>query len=431
MPLKPIATDRQVAALKPSEKPYEASVDKSRGLYVRVFPTGSKQFELRYTAVNGSRRRHTLGLYPDLSLSQARAKAAAHRVNVTEGRDPAAELAAEKERARTGETLNELAQAYWAAAARGLHGGRRRPKRASTLDTERRWWRNHVERTLGRRRFTEIRRADVKIFMRELATDSGLAPASLASVGSLVQAVLGFAVHEDRLDANPAAGLARPLALTSRDRLLSDQALGELWRAATVASRPRGEGERSEDIHARLGPEMGLAIRLLILSLTRRTEVAGARWGEFDLDAKLWTIPAVRAKARHLHVVPLTPDMLEVLTLARRLNPKGETVFPAQKGFGDHLDPHAITRAFTRILERRKLGHGSPHDVRRSGATTLVGRYGISRLVVGYVLGHTAKEGAAVTSVYDRHSYIPEKRHALSAWAEHLRALGHAAARER
>jgi integrase len=422
MSAKQVGTDRQIAALKPAEKPYECSIDGSRGLRVRVFPAGTKQFEFRYTATNGARRRHLLGAYPDVSLSAARDKAATLRVSVTDGADPAAERAAERERARTGETLSELAEAYWKAAVVGLHGGRKRPKRASTIAKERKWWR-HIEPKLGSKRFAEIRRADVKTFMRELATDSGLSPASIADIGALVQAVLGFAVHEDRLDANPAIGLARPLAVTSRDRMFNDAALGVILRAAIAASAERGEGLSRDDKLARLGPAMGLAIRLLILTLARRNEVAGARWEEFDLNAKLWTIPSERAKAKHLHVVPLTDDMIAVLDSIRRLHPGEDYLFPSSGPNEEHLDPHSITRAFARIVARHKLAHGSPHDVRRTGATTLVGRYGVSRLVVGLLLGHTPKEGAAVTSVYDRHSYIPEKRDALEKWERHLQLL--------
>jgi integrase len=169
---------------------------------------------------------------------------------------------------------------------------------------------------------------------------------------------------------------------------------------------------------------MGLAMRLLMLTLARRNEVAGARWDEFDLGAKLWTIPSARAKANHLHVVPLTGDMIAVLESIRRLHPHEDYLFPSSGPSGEHLDPHAITRAFARIVARRKLGQGSPHDVRRTGATTLVGRYGVTRLVVGLLLGHTPKEGAAVTSIYDRHSYLPEKREALEKWERHLQLLG-------
>lgn len=81
--------------------------------------------------------------------------------------------------------------------------------------------------------------------------------------------MLGFALHEDRLDANPAVGLARPLALTSRDRMFGDDALAVIWKAASVASRRSGGDVKVDEIHARLSPEMGLAVRLLMLTLTQ------------------------------------------------------------------------------------------------------------------------------------------------------------------
>ena len=110
-----LSTDRQIAALKPADQVYEMSVGDSRGLGVRVFPTGLKQFEFRYVATNGTRRRLCLGAYPDLSLAKARSKVAALRIAVVDGGDPVAEMTAARERARTGETLDELAEAYWQA----------------------------------------------------------------------------------------------------------------------------------------------------------------------------------------------------------------------------------------------------------------------------------------------------------------------------
>ncbi|WP_291839391.1 site-specific integrase [Brevundimonas sp.] len=415
-----LTTDRQISGLKPADKVYEMGIGGSRGLGVRVFPTGLKQFEFRYVAANGTRRRLGLGAYPDLSLAEARAKVAGLRIAVVDGGDPVAEKTAARERARTGETLDELAEAYWQAATVGLHGGRRRPKREVTLSNERQMWRNHIKTPLGARPFTGIRRADVKVFMRKLVTDSGLAAASVASIGAVLHAVLGFAVLEERIESNPALGLARPLALTSRERMFDDAALRTLWDAASEASVPRGPGEKTAGVHARLEPAMGLAIQLLMLTLTRRNEVAGARKTEFDRTAKIWTIPSERAKAKHQHVVPLGDDALEVLEVAWALDPGSPYLFPSARSPGQHLDPHAITRAFARTCARRKLAVGSPHDVRRSGATTLTGRYGVSRFVVGLVLGHTPNEGAAVTSVYDRHTYVPEKRAALELWANHV-----------
>ena len=419
-----LATDRQIAALKPAAKAYEKKVSGTRGLGVRVFPSSSKQFELRYLTESGKRRRLVLGLYPGLSLAEAKAKAATMRVAVHEGLDPVGERTAARDRAReeakAGDTLDQLAEAYWSAAEVGLHGGRRKPKRAVTIQNERSVWKNHIQRPLGGREFAEIRRADVKAFMRTLITEKGLSAASVASIGGVLHAVLGFGVLEERLESNVAAGLARPLALTSRERMFDDAALGVLWRAAVEASTPRTPGEKTAGVHARLEPVMGLAIQLLMLTLTRRNEVAGALKTEFDLDAKVWIIPSTRAKARHQHVVPLGPDCLTVLEEAFALDPESPFVFPSVRAPDQHLDPHAITRAFARTCARRKIAVGSPHDVRRSGATTLTGRYGVTRFVVGLVLGHTPSEGAAVTGVYDRHTYLPEKRSALAAWAGHL-----------
>jgi integrase len=171
---------------------------------------------------------------------------------------------------------------------------------------------------------------------------------------------------------------------------------------------------------------MALALRFLILTLTRRTEVAGARRSEVDLKAALWTIPAERAKSKRTHVVPLSPEAVEVLEAAMQVpSAGGGFIFPSPADAERHLDPHAMTRAVARLCKRLKVPAGSPHDFRRSGATTLTGEaYGFRRFVVGKVLGHNAQDGAAVTSVYDRNEYLSDKRAALEAWAGHVLRLG-------
>lgn len=420
-----VTTDRQIAALKPAAQRTEVTIGGSRGLSVVVYPTGAKSFVLRYVALNGERRRLRLGNYPGLSLADAKDKAAGLRVEVLDGSDPGAERAAARKAARTGDTLEELAEAYWAAAAKGLHGGRKMPKRASTIGNEKGLWSNHIKTELGQRRFAEIKRADVKSFMRDLATKSELRPATVASIGAVLSNILGFAVHEDRMEANPALGLTRPLGWDSRSRLFDDNALHVILETLEEASAVRDADGRRGDKHARMGPEMALGTLFLILTLSRRTEAAGALWAEIDLRTKLWTIPADRSKAKHIHVVPLSQAAIDILERAKALpSAGGPYVFPSPSDPEKHLDPHAITRAIARICERRELPPGSPHDFRRSGATTLTGeRYGQRRFIVGKVLGHTSHEGSAVTSVYDRNEYLAEKRIALAAWAQHIAML--------
>ncbi|MNS45832.1 Prophage CP4-57 integrase [compost metagenome] len=423
MPQDPVRTDRQIAALRSREARYEVAVADSRGLYIRVWPTGAKGFELRYTAENGKRRRHVLGAYPDVTLAEARRLSAAARVAVLGGTDPVAERSARREEARTGETLEELAEAYWRAASKGLHGGRRRPKQARTIESERSLFRRYIKPALGDMRFAAIRRTDIRIFMRDLAANSGLAPASLASVGGVLLGVLGFAVYEDRLEANPAYGLTRPLALMPRERMFDDEALRILWNEASLASLPRTPGEKTAGKHARLDAPTGLAIQFLMTTLTRRSEAAEVLWSEIDMDSAVWTIPSHRSKARHVQVVPLPDEALAILRRARALYPKSPWVFPAPRNRTGPVDSRALTRAVVRTCTRRNLPAGSPHDVRRSGATTLTGRYGVGRFIVGHLLGHTVRDGATVTGVYDRYSYMAEKRAALQTWASHVANL--------
>jgi integrase len=427
----PITTDRQISGLKASDRAYELAVSGARGLIVRVFPTGTRSFEFRYVAINGKRKRMPLGSYPELSLSRARDLAGALRVRVVSGDDPAQERAEAKIAARTGETLAELAEAYWGAAERGLHGGRGRPKTANTLRAEKSRWKRYLADKLGDTKFTELRRRDIKAFMRRLAVEHDLAPDSVASIGRTLSAILSFAVHEERIDANPAHGVTRPLALRTRERMFDDQALAKIWKALVQASEPRVRGEDRSDKHARLEPSTALALRFALLTLCRRSEVAGARWEEIDENARVWTVPAERMKARRGHVVPLPDAALRLLREARLLLGVGEFVFPAHEDHSRPTSPDVMTRALTRLCQRQGIPHGTPHDFRRSGATTLTGeRYGIRRFIVAKVLAHAADDGAsAITAVYDRNDYLADKRSALAAWAGHVEGGGNPLAR--
>jgi integrase len=409
-----LTTDRQVAALKPGERAYETPIDGARRLIVRTFPSGVRSFEVRYVTLAGVRRRLSLGEYPGLKLSDAIRRALTHGVAVSDGKDPAGEKAAERRRARTGETLKNLADAYFKASEKGLHGGRGRPKRPSTIKVERVRFDRHIKPELGSVRFTEIGRSDVKQFMRKLAAEGALAADTVASVGRTLGSILAFAVHEERLDLNPASGLTQPLALKPRDRMFSEKSLAAIWKAlSAVVVTPDGD-----KVPIRAIP---LALKLSMLTLARRQDVAGAQWDEIDLKARTWAIPAGRHKSRKVHVVPLTATAIATLNEAAKLQPNpgapARHVFPSPADAKVHITEHAVTRAMTRLCEALALPHGSPHDFRRTGATLLTSERGnVRRFIVSKILAHAAHEGATVTEVYDRNEYLAEKRSALTIW---------------
>jgi integrase len=202
-----------------------------------------------------------------------------------------------------------------------------------------------------------------------------------------------------------------------RTRIFNDDEWRALWRAAR-----------------RLGYPYGPLFRMLMLTGQRKSEVAEARWSEFDLAKKLWTIPAERMKADAPNVVPLTDDVLAVLKSLPRFR-KGDHLFSAT--FGDkpvngfskakeRLDRRMLRswRALGRIRGEDRRQAQIPdfviHDIRRSVRTGLSALPGISDLVRELVIAHT-KPG--LHKVYDQFAYLDEKRKALELWNSRLRTI--------
>jgi integrase len=385
-----VSTDREIVGLKPQSSRYEVAISGAQGLAIRVSPNGERVFEFRYVAENGKRRRMRLGLYPDLKLADARIKAIQLRSAVISGTDPSGEKQAAKHLLRTGETVSELAEQYFAAAAKGMHGGRRRPKRARTVAHEKNLYERYAARRLGQEVFVQVRRIDIKSFMRDLTATSGLAPASLARVGEVLSSIFGFAVHTDRLETNPVAGLAHPLAMTSRDRRFDDNSLKTLWNTLVLHSGSRADGKaKARDPQSRLDPITCLATRFVMLTLCRRGEAGRATWDEIDFENKLWSIPRERIKSGRADVKPLSPEALAILKLtdahSRTIGRghRSKFIFPAPRNPKEPMREERMAMAIRRLCARLGIPHGSPHDFRRSGATTLTGeRYGFTRFVV-------------------------------------------------
>ena len=215
----------------------------------------------------------------------------------------------------------------------------------------------------------------------------------------------------DNLPANPCRDAGRPPAPKSRDRVLSDIELGILWNALDVEPAP-----------------FGPAIKLLILTGQRRGEVFDADRSEFDLDAKLWTIPRNRAKNGVAHLVPLSEEALAIIeSLTARDD--SDKLFPA-RGNGEN-GPSGFSKTMTRLrtaIEKeaeRPVAHWTLHDLRRTLATGLQ-RLGIRLEVTEAVLNHISGSRAGIVGVYQRHDYFTEKREALDAWAKEVVRLARA-----
>jgi integrase len=169
-----------------------------------------------------------------------------------------------------------------------------------------------------------------------------------------------------------------------------------------------------------LGRDNELAFRLLLLLGVRKSELVGAAWSEFDLDAGLWNLPATRSKTDSAVTIPL-PDLAVRWLNELHIRAAGSPwVFPRRRtGKRDrgHISPDTLNVALARVAH--SLPHFVVHDLRRTTRTQL-SALGVAPHVAERCLNHKQR---GVAGVYDRHDYLEERRAALQRWAAVLEAI--------
>jgi integrase len=249
----------------------------------------------------------------------------------------------------------------------------------------------HVLPAWGERKITEIRRGHVRDLVEALEGD--VLPNRILT---LIKTIFRFALSRDWIDFSPADAIPKPRDEKERDRVLTMMELAWIWKAARLAGYP-----------------FGPFTMLLILTAQRRTEVASMRWRDLDLDAGNWIIRSDNTKADRKHLVPLSPLAVQTLKDLPRM---GDYVFTSDGE--SHISGYASAKAKLDGFVAGLNGSVEPwrsQDLRRTAATHMV-RLGILETVVGRVLNHALT--GVTAKVYALHSYAPEKRQALDAWAE-------------
>jgi len=392
-------TDSKIAGIKPIlGDRLEFPDDVVKGLRVRVGSGGTKTFIYR-ARFGGKPRNFALGQYDAKRFTLANARDLARKMqgDISEGRDPAGQLGR-----KPGDDgrLKGLVELYFQREVRG---------RKRTADAIERTFKVDILPTLGERLADTITRADItKLVERVTFKATKETPRQGRMVHQLLSAFFNWALPRlDRLEANPCVGAWRPAVSASRDRVLSQDEIKTLWNAAGDAG------------------EFGKGVRLLILTGQRRSEVLEAKWAEFNVDAKVWTIPAARAKNGKANLVPLSDAALALIASIDRTSKSG-FLFPAK---GNPSAPMSgFTQLWGKVLKAVEKDLEGPverftmHDIRRTLATGLQ-RLGTRLEVTEAVLNHQSGSRAGIVAVYQRHHFADEKRHALDAWAAELQRI--------
>jgi integrase len=250
---------------------------------------------------------------------------------------------------------------------------------------------SHVNPAIGRKPLAELRRADIVELLDNLQNEKGLR-AQVNRVRSQVLAALNWGIEREYLDTNPAAAIKKRKIEASRDRVLTDDELRAIWRAADSLPDP----SRS-------------LVKTWILTGQRRDEVRCMAWSEVDLTRALWTLPAARNKGKREHEIPLAPGMV---TLLNGLSRRGLPVFTT-----GGTKPYAGQKRLKAILDREAGVTGwTVHDLRRTASTGMAALH-VPQDTINRVLNHAK---GTLAGTYNRHDYLDQKRKALEAWAERV-----------
>ena len=371
---KAVLTDISVRALSPPERGQITYWDEMvSGFGIRISQGGAKSFIL----VEGpNRQRHTIGRYPTLALKTARNEAKRLKAELTLG-------------------LHKPSTISFAEAKELFLDACRQKNKPRTVADYTRILNRHFR--FGKMRLGDISRADVQKRLAKLrATPSEQNHAFVA-----VRIFFNWALREQLIPANPIAGMSAPNRLVSRDRVLSDQELATIFRAARGHPYP-----------------FGSIITLLIVTGQRRGEIAALEWDWIDKQDRTIALPGSLTKNSHAHVFPIGELALAVLEAVPQMGPY---VFPSRVESGTIFKGWGKCKArFDAELE--SVESYTLHDLRRTFASTLA-KLGTPIHVTEKLLNHISGTVSGVAAIYNRHSYMDEMREAIAAYEAHLANL--------
>ena len=395
-------TDASAKQALAKDKDYKLS--DGGGLYLLVKTNGSKCWRYAYR-FDGKQKTLALGIYPAVSLKNARDEMAKFKELLGAGTDPSkAKQAQKRQSVLVDNNLFEVIAREWWEHQKGT------------------WTADHANRILGRLEadafpyvgnlpIKNINPQDVIAVARRIEARDALDVAS--RVLQDIRRVCRYAVQTGRLTHNPAIELADILKGRKEEHRPS------LPREALPAFLRDLE---TYDMRGRLITK--LAIKLLLLTFVRSGELRGARWEEFNFEEKLWRIPAQRMKMKTEHLVPLSKQAISVLEKIRPISGQYDLVFPSERKRTDCMSDATLLRAIYRLgYDGNTAGkpHCVPHGFRAT-ASSILNEQGFNPDAIERQLAHLERNG--VRAAYTHHArYLDDRAKMMQWWADYLDAM--------
>ena len=377
---------------KGREKPYKVS--DSGGLYMFVQPSGQRYWRLAYR-FDGKQRTMALGVYPDVSLADARAKRDAARKLLAAGRDPVATAREEALAAKlSSQTTFRIIAEEW-------HAKCEREGRAEITLQKQRWLLGFAYPKLAERPISKISAHEVYETLRAVEAKGHYETAR--RLRGVCGQVFRYAVATGRAERDVCVDLRDALATPKVKHLgaITDpDEVGELLCAIDGF-----DGYRVTHVALRLAPHL----------FVRPGELRHAEWSEFDLEERVWAIPAEKVKMRRAHYVPLSKQALAIISEIRPVTGRHRYLFPAQGKRDRPMCENTLNLALQRLgYGGRMTAHGF-----RSMASTLLNEAGNwNPDAIERQLGHVDKN--SIRRIYARGEFWQERVRMMQAWSDLL-----------
>lgn len=381
---------------KPKEKNYK--LFDGGGLFLLVRKDGSKYWRLKYR-YGGKEKLLAIGVYPDISLSDAREKRSKAKKQLMDGIDPSAFKQAQK--------LSRLEAAENSFEAIGIEW---------YLKTQHEWSEVHKTKVewmltknlypwLGKRPISEITPPELLKTLRRIESRGALETAK--RVKQIAGKVFRYAVATGRAERDPSQDLKDALAKPVKKHLA---AITEPKQVGTLLLALDGyEGTLP----------VKTALILAPMLFVRPGELRHAEWSEIDLEAKQWVIPKEKMKTRTEHLVPLCQQAIDALIELHPLTGHGKYVFPSARSTKRPMSNNAVLGAMRRMgIDKEEM---SGHGFRAMARTILDQDLKFRADIIEHQLAHAVKDPNG--RAYNRTSFIKERTEMMQKWADYLDSL--------
>ena len=392
-------SDGTLRGLKPQASLYKVA-DRD-GLYVVVTPRGTISFRMDYR-LNGRRETLTIGRYgtkDGISLLMARERCMEARKAIAQGVSPAQEKQREKSRQAEAQTFGEYTK-RWLAEHRMADSTK--AMRKTVIDRD-------ILPVFQNRRMAEIGPEDLRALCAKIKGRG--APATAVIAREIVKLVFAYATMHGEKAPNPAdeVGPSSIATFVPKDRALSPSEIRLMHRLLETTATL---------------PTIRLALRLVLLTLVRKSELIEATWDEVDFENAVWSIPKSRMKTGKPHNAYLSQQALDIFIALHTCAAGSKFVLPSRYDADRSMSKATLNRVTQVIAEKAKesnlpLEPFTVHDLRRTGSTIL-NELGFNGDWIEKCLAH--EDGRSSRGVYNKAEYAEQRRHMLQEWADMIDA---------